>query len=138
MKLVQKPKSDKETSPRRKRRNYQPDLDTGYSWTYVLSNKSAEEETDIGWLWLMSSVTILIGFLKRKSDQTHIMLIWIRSLSKKNNFEIKRIRLDNSSENRNLQKNVTKLILELPLSSQHQVHPNRTPALMGRARAMLV
>ena len=42
-------------------------------------------------------------------------------------------------------KNVTKLIWELPLSSQHQVHPNRTPvverripALMGRARAMLI
>ena len=33
---------------RRKSRSYQPDLDTGYSWTYVLSSKSAEEETDTG------------------------------------------------------------------------------------------
>ena len=41
-------------------------------------------------------------FLKRKSDQTQIMLIWIRSLSKKHNIEIKRIRLDNSGESRGL------------------------------------
>ena len=38
-------------------------------------------------------------FLKRKSDQIQILLIWIRSLSKKHNIEIKRIRLDNSGEN---------------------------------------
>ena len=43
-------------------------------------------------------------FLKRKSDQTQIMLIWIRCLSKKHNIKIKRIRLDNSGENRSLQK----------------------------------
>ena len=42
-------------------------------------------------------------FLQRKSDKTQIMLIWIRSLSKKHNIEIKRIRLDNSGGNRSLQ-----------------------------------
>ena len=47
-------------------------------------------------------------FLKRKSDQIQIMLIWIRSLSKKHNIEIKRIRLDNSGENRSLQKECDK------------------------------
>ena len=47
-------------------------------------------------------------FLKRKSDQTQTMLIWIRSLSKKHNIEIKRIRLDNSGENRSLQKECDK------------------------------
>ena len=47
-------------------------------------------------------------FLKRKSDQTQIMLIWIRSLSKEHNIEIKRIRLDNSGENRSLQKECDK------------------------------
>ena len=47
-------------------------------------------------------------FLKRKSDQIQIMLIWIRILSKKHNIEIKRIRLDNSGENRSLQKECDK------------------------------
>ena len=51
---------------KKKIKNYQPDLDTGYSWTFVLSNKSAEEETDTGWLWLMCSVIILIAFLEKK------------------------------------------------------------------------
>ena len=41
-------------------------------------------------------------FLKRKSDQIQIMLMLIRGLSKKYNIEIKRIRLDNSGENRSL------------------------------------
>ena len=36
------------------------------------------------------------------------MLIWIRSLSKKHNIEIKRIRLDNSGENKSLQKECDK------------------------------
>ena len=49
-----------------------------------------------------------IFFLKRKSDQIQILLIWIRSLSKKHNIKIKRIRLDNSGENRNLQKECEK------------------------------
>ena len=47
-------------------------------------------------------------FLKRKSDQIQMMLIWIRSLSKKHNIEIKRLRLDNSGENRSLQKECDK------------------------------
>ena len=64
-------------------------------------------------------------FLKRKSDQIQIMLMWIRGLLKKYKIEIKRIRLDNSGENRSLQKNVIKLIWKLFLSSQHQEHPNR-------------
>ena len=34
--------------PPQKWRNYQPALGIGYSWTYVLSNKSAEEETGTG------------------------------------------------------------------------------------------
>ena len=34
--------------PKKKMKKLSPDLDTRYSWTYVLSNKSAEEETDTG------------------------------------------------------------------------------------------
>ena len=59
-------------------------------------------------------------FLKRKSEQIHTMLTWIRSLSKKHNIEIKKFRLDNSGDNRSLQKECDRL-----LSLQHQEHPNR-------------
>ena len=84
-------------------------------------------------------------FLKRKSDQTQTMLIWIRSLSKKHNIEIKRIRLDNSGENRSLQKECDKANMEITFEftapgtpQQNSVVERRIPALMGRARAMLI
>ena len=84
-------------------------------------------------------------FLKRKSDQIQIMLIWIRSLSKKHNIEIKRIRLDNSGENRSLQKECDKANLGITFEftapgtpQQNSVAERRIPMLMGRARAMLI
>ena len=84
-------------------------------------------------------------FLKRKSDQTQIMLIWFRSLSKKHNIEINRIRLDNSGENRSLQKECGKANLGIPFEftapgtpQQNSVANRRIPTLMGRARAMLI
>ena len=84
-------------------------------------------------------------FLKRKSDQTQIMLILIRSLSKKHNIEIKRIRLDNSGENRSLQKECEKDNLGITFEftapatpQQNSVAERRIPTLMGRARAMLI
>ena len=84
-------------------------------------------------------------FLKRKSDQIQIMLIWIRSLSKKHNIEIKRIRLDNSGENRSLQKECDKANLGIAFEftapgtpQQNSVAETRVPTLMGRARAMLI
>ena len=84
-------------------------------------------------------------FLKRKSDQIQIMLIWIRSLSKKHNIEIKRIRLDNIGENRSLQKECDKTNLGITFEftapgtpQQNSVADRRIPALMGRARAMLI
>ena len=75
-------------------------------------------------------------FLKRKSDQTQIMLMWIRGISKKHNIEIKRIRLDNSGENRSLQKECDKANLGTP--QQNSVAERRIPTLMGRARGMLI
>ena len=73
------------------------------------------------------------------------MLIWIRSLSKKHNIEIKRIRLDNSGENRSLQKECDKanlgIIFEFTAPGtpqQNSVAERRIPTLMGRARAMLI
>ena len=84
-------------------------------------------------------------FLKRKSDQTQIMLIWIRSMSKKHNIEIKRIRLDNSGENRSLQKECDKANMGITFeftapgtSQQNSMVERRISVLMGRARAMLI
>ena len=84
-------------------------------------------------------------FLKRKNDQTQTMLIWIRSLSKKHNIEIRRIRLDNSGENRSLQKECDKANLGITFEftapgtpQQNSVAEKRIPTLMGRARAMLI
>ena len=84
-------------------------------------------------------------FLKRKSDQIQIMLKWIRGLSKKYKIEIKRIRLDNSGENRSLQKECDKanlgIIFEFTAPGtpqQNSVTERRIPMMMGRARAMLI
>ena len=47
-------------------------------------------------------------FLKRKSDQTIVIPIWIKGLNNKYGIDVKRIRLDNSGENRSLQKECDK------------------------------
>ena len=70
--------------------------------------------------------------------------MWIRGLSKKYKIEIKRIRLDNSGENRSLQKECDKenlgIVFEFTVPGtpqQNSVAERRIPMLMGRARAML-
>ena len=84
-------------------------------------------------------------FLNKKSNQIKIIPMWIRCLSKKYNIEIKRIRLDNSGENRSLQKECDKanlgIIFEFTAPGtrqQNSVAERRIPMLMGRARAMLI
>ena len=84
-------------------------------------------------------------FLNKKSDQIQMMLMWIRGLSKKHKIEIKRIRLDNSGENRSLQKGCDKanlgIIFEFTAPGtpqQNSVAERRIPTIMGRARAMLI
>ena len=84
-------------------------------------------------------------FLNKKSDQIKIKPMWIRGLSKKYNIEIKRIRLDNSGENRSLQKECDKanlgIIFEFTAPGtpqQNSVAERRIPTLMGRVRAMLI
>ena len=47
-------------------------------------------------------------FLKRKSDQIELFPIWIKELKAKYGIDIKYIRLDNSGENRSLQKECDK------------------------------
>ena len=71
--------------------------------------------------------------------------MWIKGLSKKHGIEIKRIRLDNSGENKSLQKECNKenlgVIFEFTAPGtpqQNSVAERRIPTLMGRARAMLI
>ena len=84
-------------------------------------------------------------FLNKKSNQIKIMPMWIRGLQKKYNIDIKRIRLDNSGENRSLQKECDKANLGIIFGftapgtpQQNSVAEKRIPTLMGRARAMLI
>ena len=83
--------------------------------------------------------------LSRKSEQIKLIPIWIKDLSRKYGIEIKRIRLDNSGENKSLQKECNKenlgVIFEftaLGTPQQNSVVERRIPTLMGRARAMLI
>ena len=71
--------------------------------------------------------------------------MWIKGLSKKYGIEIKRIRLDNSGENKSLQNECNKenlgIIFELTAPGtpqQNSVAERRIPTLMGRAKAMLI
>ena len=86
-----------------------------------------------------------IFFLKKKSDQIKILHMWIKGIAKKHRIEIKRIRLDNSGENKSLQKECDKqslgIIFEFTAPGtpqQNSVAERRIPTLMGRARAMLI
>ena len=71
--------------------------------------------------------------------------MWIKGLSKNYKIEIKRIRLDNSGENKSLQKECDKenlgIIFEFTVPGtpqQNSVAERRIPTLMGEARAMLI
>ena len=84
-------------------------------------------------------------FLKRKSDQIELFPIWIKELKAKYGIDIKYIRLDNSGENRSLQKECDKqnlgIIFEFSTSDtpqQNSVVERKIPTLMGRSRAMML
>ena len=71
--------------------------------------------------------------------------MWIKGLSKKHGIEIMKIGLDNSGENKSLQEECDKqnlgVIFEFTTpgkTQQNSVVERRIPALMGRARAMLI
>ena len=71
--------------------------------------------------------------------------MWIKGIAKKHRIEIKRIRLDNSGENKSLQKECDKqnlgIIFEFTApgtSQENSIAERRIPTLMGRARAMLI
>ena len=84
-------------------------------------------------------------FLSKKSDQVKMIPMWIEGLSRKYGIESKRIRLDNSGENKRLQQECDKqnlgVILEFTAPGspqQNSVVERKIPTLVGRARAMLI
>ena len=84
-------------------------------------------------------------FLKRKSDQIVMIPIWVKGLKAKYGIDIKSTRLDNSGENRSLQKECEKqnlgIIFEFTARGtpeQNSVVERKIPTLMGRSRAMMI
>ena len=84
-------------------------------------------------------------FMSKKSAQIKMIPMWIKGLSRKYGIEIKWIRLDNSRENRSLQKEYDKqnlgVIFELTTHGtpqQNSVVERKIPTLVGRAWAMLI
>ena len=84
-------------------------------------------------------------FLKRKSDQIELLPVWMKELKAKYGIDIKYIRLDNSGENRSLQKECDKqnlgIIFEFTAPGtpqQNSVVERKIPTLMGRSRAMMI
>ena len=84
-------------------------------------------------------------FLKRKSDRIELLPVWIKELKAKYGTAIKYIRLDNSGENRSLQKECDKqnlgIIFEFTAPGtpqQNSVVERKIPTLMGRPRAMML
>ena len=81
-------------------------------------------------------------FLKRKSDQIVMIPIWIKGLKVKYGIVVKYIMLDNSGENKCLQKECEKqnlgIIFEFTAPQQNSVVERKIPTLMGRSRAMII
>ena len=84
-------------------------------------------------------------FLKRKSDQIDMICIWTRKLKAKHGIDIKYVRLDNSGEERSLQKECDKQILGIifeftaPGTPQpNSVVERKIHTLKGRSRAIMI
>ena len=83
-------------------------------------------------------------FLRKKSDQTVVIPIWIKGLNSKHGIVVKNIRLDNSGENRSFQKECDRqnlgIIFEFTAPGtpqQNSVAARKIPTLLGRSRAMM-
>ena len=93
----------------------------------------------------MNSVIQPQFFLRKKSDQMVVIPIWIKGLNSKHGIVVKNIRLDNSGENRSLQKECDRqnlgIIFEFTAPGtpqQNSVAERKIPTLMGRSRAMMI
>ena len=84
-------------------------------------------------------------FLRKKSDQTVVIPIWIKGLKTNYGIVVKNIRWDNSGKNRSFQKECEKqnlgIIFELKAPGtpkQNSVVERKIPTLMGRSRAVII
>ena len=98
------------------------------------------------WLLIVDEATDYTHsfFLKKKSNLVETMIIWIKNLFMKYHIRIKKIRLDNSRENRMLQAKTNQQNLGIKFKftapgtpQQNSVVERKFPTLMGRARAMM-
>ena len=106
---VQKRRSDKEIYKRRNQRKCQPK--PGYRvFIDISSFKHVSRGGNKHWLIMVDEFSDYTHsfFLKKKSDQIKILPMWIKGMAKKHRIEIKRIRLNNSGENKSLQKECDK------------------------------
>ena len=71
-------------------------------------------------------------FLKKKSDQIVMIPIWIKGLKAKHGIDVKYIRLDNSGENRSLQKECEKQNLGIIFEFTAPGTPQQTQLLKGK------
>ena len=113
----------------------------------ISSFKQASRGGDRHWLIVVDEFSDYTHsfFLNKKSDQIKILPMRIKGIAKKYRIEIKMIRLENSGENKSLQKECDKqnlgIIFEFTAPGtpqQNSVAERRIPTLMGRARAMLI
>ena len=84
-------------------------------------------------------------FLKRKSDQIEPLPVWMKELKAKYGIDIKYVRLDNSGENRSLQRKCAKQNLGILFAftapgtpQQISMVERKIPTLMGRSRATMI
>ena len=73
-------------------------------------------------------------FLRRKGDQTIVIPIWIKGLINKYGIDVKRIRLDNSRENRSLQRECDKQNLGIIFEFTAPGTPQQTQLQKGKCQ----
>ena len=91
-----------------------------------------------------SGITATV-FLRKKSDQMVVIPTWIKRLNTKYGIVVKNIRLEDSGENRSLQKECERQNLRIIFEftapgtpQQNSVVERKIPTLMGRSRAMMI
>ena len=93
----------------------------------------------------MNSAIVATASSWRNSDQIELLPTWMKEIKAKYGIDIKYVRLDNSGENRVLQKECSKqnlgIIFEFTAPGtpqQNSVVERKIPTLMGRSRAMMI
>ena len=140
--IVQDEKSDKQTyqkSPKVSKQRILEFIDIS-SMTYPSAGGKKH------WLLIVDEATDYAHslFLKKKNDMIETMLMWVKNLFMKQHIRIKKIRLDNSGENRMFQTKPDQQNMGIKFEftapgtpQQNSVVERKFPTLMGRARAMM-